>query len=1708
MTGTSVAFQEADTNMYWNGVTTFSSVTPVWQNAALLGSAPNYTFTAAGPAPAASSGRNYNLFVKVINNAGLEQVAPAVVVKWDTTRPVASVTTPVDNTYGRLLSSVVGSAADAGGAASGVAGSQVQIKRTVATDCWGGAAWGANCSTEASWLSPVAGTPWTKNTQLPPPTNNASGLEDGVQYEIAARAFDVATNTQTALTPRIFTFDVSSPTVANQLPAHGGRYAALATISGTAADTAPGAFNVTFPRVRIYDIPLNQYWVDGTGWVTSAFPGFPDLWNVATDSTSAAGVFTWRYNAAATGLASAWPDRDNQLRVETQAVDAAGNYTTASSTFSFDATRPGSYVLYPPLDGVTYSTMAVIGGTSTDNTSPITDVGIKMWYVSAGSTYYWSPAIPHWNLVDPGFASIGGSAGPSATINPWAYNSTQVPDFNNPGTLNYAWKEGTHDGGNGKLFYIITRALDGAGNAQTVFSTRTFRFDNVPPTSAPVAPIHNSAYRTLTTLSGTSVDDIGSVSAVSISIYDEEAARFFDGTGFASVGEVWLPVLPANLFQTSWTFVNGSLAYTTQHHYIVKSSATDNVGNVQAAIGFSRFLFETDAPNSSVVNPLNQTTYDDTKILIGGSSDAGFTSGIAGTGSGNVPTLGWHQGGIETVVFRDTVPLIVGGPIAFGGWDSTGFFWNGSTWVASSGGAIWVPATFVDGFGNWQYAGLTCPRPIPTDPCWVRGDPYVSWIRATDNAGNVQSVIQNGPRFFISGVAQSFSIAVSSDPSTVGNDVTITVTARDGIGGAGGIASSYGGTVKFTMVDGTGGPETSDTDLVSDSLYGLPQDYTFTTGTGNDNGTHTFTIRLRKAGARILRVEQTDNAALFGIRNLTAHNKIGTRVQLIADCDPLGQQAGPGVVTVGSEGRVGSPRTRTAGQTVNYCARITDDFYNLDSDSTTIVYVTDTDPNNESLSADQFLVVPGSVSFSRVFVTADPVGQVVQSTGSGVFPNASNPSSPVVVVGQPADRLLALLPNETRVQGKFSIAPFGKTLGSAEEVQAGSTTSLRVYAVDPFYNDDVSVALPVTARLYTESFTGSQSQTLQSGVTTFTFAPVVAGTQSYIVQSAALPSATSSYLTPSPLRVWWAPPVKLQLLVEGQTPASGKPPYDANPTTGGRAVATPAILTAGVTTTLTVNLVDAWFNVVKATTPFMTQTASVTMPLAQLDFLNDPNIQGRALAPNPFQRTLNFGTTSFSFIPVTRSAGISLRVIDTNLTGTYYSTDTVSSAQVQANTPVSLLVQMPGETYAEGTLVGKTGSPSTLTAGSSYSVSLRAVDLYNNRANDGRQVLLSSNDPYANIPAPQSLALGQTLFAGFLPSAATGNLVVSGVDNDVILPALTGQTVSTITVIPGAPDRMIIALPGQTLVPGKTVAPFGVTGVPTQSTAGVFFAATAYATDSRYNVVNTVARPTINVTSDDPFVPAVASVGMAAGAASINPISLRTAGTRTLTATDPSGTPLITGVSGGLGLLPNSPTRLRVMTPSETRVPGSTTNGRTGPAHTVQAGFAFDATVDIADAFWNLTPGVTQQIRLVADDPFAVIVPTTQVITTSATYNVTLKRAGSTILRAEMVDTLSLPSVSQDSSTAITVLPGTPTRLLAILPGETFSQGSPTGRGGLRRRRAPAPASPSRSAWSTTSSTSCRAARPTCWSALRPILTPTSSTRPRSTPGRASPRRR
>ena len=506
------------------------------------------------------------------------------------------------------VSSVTGTASDAGAAASGVGGTQIQIQRNSDLDCWNGAAVGGDCATDpTTWLGAVAGANWAVTSGLPPMNNLNTGFQNGSAYTLTSRAFDVAANTQTVLTSNFFTVDLTSPTGGrSRSPPTARTSTAVPQIAGTAQDAAPGL--LAPPQVSIEDIPNGTYW-NGAG----NFGARTSTWRRRRSLRSrrpTARSCTWHYNTAAIP----WGDGAGRYLVEVQVIDAAGNFTITSSTFSFDHTAPLSNLTYPPSSGLFFSSMTAILGTAEDLTSPIPTVSAHMWYVSAGTTYYFTPATPHWSTTDGGPIVIGGAGTAAGGVtSPWSFNSTQISDFNTPGTANYVWHNGTNDGADGHKFNIVSIAVDAATNVQTVLSTVSFTFDNVPPTSTATAPINGSAYtsrapgptaNSLPTLSGTANDDVSGVGSVVLAIED------MNGDGRPAVVRrlrqpspptpVPLNVLPSNLFVSSWTYSSGFLSFTTQNHYIVYSTATDNVGNVENVVGQSEFLFDTDPPVSGV----------------------------------------------------------------------------------------------------------------------------------------------------------------------------------------------------------------------------------------------------------------------------------------------------------------------------------------------------------------------------------------------------------------------------------------------------------------------------------------------------------------------------------------------------------------------------------------------------------------------------------------------------------------------------------------------------------------------------------------------------------------------------------------------------------------------------------------------------------------------------------------------------------------------------------------------------------------------------------------------------------------------------------------------------------------------------------------------------------------------------------------------------
>ena len=122
-------------------------------------------------------------------------------------------------------------------------------------------------------------------------------------------------------------------------------------------------------------------------------------------------------------------------------------------------------------------------------------------------------------------------------------------------------------------------------------------------------------------------------------------------------------------------------------------------------------------------------------------------------------------------------------------------------------------------------------------------------ITATDTANSAitgtQSAIIVNPA-----PASSLVISAYPSPTTAGTAQSFTVTVYDTNGH---IATNYTGTIHFSSGDGQ-----------ASAGNGLPSNYTFTTGTGADNGVHIFTATLKTAGTQSITAADTANSTISG----------------------------------------------------------------------------------------------------------------------------------------------------------------------------------------------------------------------------------------------------------------------------------------------------------------------------------------------------------------------------------------------------------------------------------------------------------------------------------------------------------------------------------------------------------------------------------------------------------------------------------------------------------------------------------------------------------------------------------------------------------------------------------------------------------------------------------------------------------------------------
>jgi len=229
-----------------------------------------------------------------------------------------------------------------------------------------------------------------------------------------------------------------------------------------------------------------------------------------------------------------------------------------------------------------------------------------------------------------------------------------------------------------------------------------------------------------------------------------------------------------------------------------------------------------------------------------------------------------------------------------------------------------------------------------------------------------------------------------------------------------------------------------------------------------------------------------------------------------------------------------------------------------------------------------------------------------------------------------------------------------------------------------------------------------------------------------------------------------------------------------------------------------------------------------------------------------------------------------------------------------------LQVRLPGEIAQGGTETGVSGSPQDQNAGSSFNLTVRAVDAYWNRVPGiSDTVTLSSSDPFASFPASVALLNGEATVPATLFKAGYQTVSASDADSSQIA----AHTSTQVRVLPGTYSRVLILAPGEFPAPGTEN---GRTGLATDQSINYAFTLTVYATDQWWNPVQGVS-DVVRLSSSDAMAELPGDTAMQDGVAELS-MRLSTGGYQQITVTNvtqpsmPTSTTQVRAISSGFHL--------------------------------------------------------------------------------------------------------------------------------------------------------------------------------------------------------------
>src|SRR5207249_3057174 len=206
----------------------------------------------------------------------------------------------------------------------------------------------------------------------------------------------------------------------------------------------------------------------------------------------------------------------------------------------------------------------------------------------------------------------------------------------------------------------------------------------------------------------------------------------------------------------------------------------------------------------------------------------------------------------------------------------------------------------------------------------------------------------------------------------------------------------------------------------------------------------------------------------------------------------------------------------------------------------------------------------------------------------------------------------------------------------------------------------------------------------------------------------------------------------------------------------------------------------------------------------------------------------------------------------------------------------------------------------------------------------------------------------------------------------------------------------------ETTAPGT---PAGKIGTPAGQTAGTAFSVTVNAVDANSNMIST--NDTIAITSTDANAALPANAQLVAGSKSFN-VTLKTAGSATVTASDATHPGIAASTSPAIGVNPGAFTKLQLLVPGETAAPGSSA-GKTGTPTAQTAGNSFNVTINAVDANWNVV-STNDTVAMTSSDANAGLPANASLVSGTKIFSVTLKTAGSATLTASDSSHPSYPS--------------------------------------------------------------------------------------------------